>query len=274
MKFYLSMDMEGVTALPDYTYVDSSQHNYERGRRLMTQDANAVIASAFENGAAELTVNDSHSKMNNLIAEELHEEAMLITGGVKALSMVEGIDETYNGVFFAGYHARAGQKGVMSHTMIFGVRSVWINDMEVGELGLNAYVAGHFGVPVLMVAGDDCACREAEALIPNIVTAAVKESITRSAVKGLHPKKAQGLLREKTAEAIRNRDRVQPLTPPAAPLLKIEFTNYGEAELAALMPGAEIINGTTIVRFPAKDILEAYRAMLVMIELALQAKFR
>lgn len=274
MKFYLSMDMEGVTALPDYTYVDSSEHNYERGRRLMTQDANAVIASAFENGAAEFTVNDSHSKMNNLIAEELHEEARLITGGVKALSMVEGLDATYDGVFFAGYHARAGQKGVMSHTMIFGVRSMWINDTEVGELGLNAYVAGHFGVPMLMVAGDDCACREAEALIPNIVTAAVKESITRSAVKAQHPKKAQALLRGKTAEAIRNRGRVQPLTPPEAPLLKIEFTNYGEAELAALMPGAEIIPGTTIVQFAAKDILEAYRAMLVMIELALQAKFR
>lgn len=274
MKFYLSMDMEGVTALPDYTYVDSSEHNYEWGRRLMTQDANAVIEGAFGSGAVEFTVNDSHSKMNNLIAEDLHEEAMLITGGVKALSMVEGLDATYDGAFFAGYHARAGQKGVMSHAMIFGVRSMWINEVEVGELGLNAYVAGHFGVPVLMVAGDDCACREAEALIPNIVTAAVKESITRSAVKALHPKKAQALLRTKTAEAIRNRERILPLVPPESPELKIEFTNYGEAELAALMPGTDLIPGTTVVRFQAKDILEAYRAMLVMIELALQAKFR
>lgn len=274
MKFYLSMDMEGVTVLPDYTYVDSSEHNYERGRRLMTQDANAVIEGAFGSGAVEFTVNDSHSKMNNLIAEDLHEEAMLITGGVKALSMVEGLDATYDGAFFAGYHARAGQKGVMSHAMIFGVRSMWINEVEVGELGLNAYVAGHFGVPVLMVAGDDCACREAEALIPNIVTAAVKESITRSAVKALHPKKAQALLRTKTAEAIRNRERVLPLIPPESPELKIEFTNYGEAELAALMPGTDLIPGTSVVRFRAKDILEAYRAMLVMIELALQAKFR
>lgn len=274
MKFYLSMDMEGVTALPDYTYVDSAEHNYERGRRLMTQDANAILKGAFDIGAKEFIVNDSHSKMNNLIAEDLHEEAMLIIGGVKALSMVEGLDASYDGAFFAGYHARAGQRGVMSHAMIFGVRSMWINEVEIGELGLNAYVAGHFGVPVLMVAGDDCACREAEALILNVVTAAVKESLSRSAVKTLRPKKAQGLLREKTAEAIQNRHRVQPLTPPNVPELKIEFTNYGEAELAALMPGAQIIDGTTIVRFGAKDILEAYRAMLVMIELALQAKFR
>lgn len=273
MKFYLSMDMEGVTALPDYTYVDSAEHNYERGRRLMTKDANAVISSAFDHGAQEFVVNDSHSKMNNLIAEDLHEDALLITGGVKAFSMVEGLDASYDGAFFAGYHARAGQKGVMSHAMIFGVRSMWINETEIGELGLNAYVAGHFGVPVLMVAGDDCACREAEALIPNVVTAAVKESITRSAVKTLHPKKAQDLLVRQTAAAIENRRNVEPLVPPEKPLLRIEFTNYGEAELAAMMPGCEIEDGTTIVRFQAKDILEAYRAMLVMVELAMQAKF-
>lgn len=273
MKLYLSMDMEGVTALPDYTYVDSTENNYERGRRLMTADANAIIHSAFDHGATEFLVNDSHSKMNNLIAEDLHEEALLITGGVKAFSMVEGLDASYDGAFFAGYHARAGQKGVMSHAMVFAVRSMWINEVEVGELGINAYVAGYYGVPILMVAGDDCACREAEALIPNIVTAAVKESLTRSAVKTLHPKKAQQLLREKTKVAIENKANVQPLVPPDAPVLKMEFTNYGEAELAAMMPGCEMEAGTTIVRYQAKDIVEAYRAMLVMTELAMQAKF-
>lgn len=273
MKFYLSMDMEGVTALPDYTYVESEELNYERGRRLMTQDANAIITSAFQEGAENLLVNDSHSKMNNLIAEELHEDAWLITGGVKAYSMVEGLDASYTGAFFAGYHARAGQKGVMSHAMTFDVRSMWINDTEIGELGFNAYVAGYHGVPVLMVAGDDCACKEAEALIPNVVTAAVKESLTRSAVKTLHPKKAQALLKEKTREAIANRANVQPLSPPEAPILRIDFTNYGQAELAAMMPGCSIEEGSTIVRYQAKDILEAYRAMLVMVELAAQAKF-
>ncbi|CEG21962.1 D-aminopeptidase [Planococcus massiliensis] len=273
MKFYLSMDMEGVTALPDYTYVMSKEPNYERGRRLMTQDANAIIQGAYEQGAARFVINDSHSKMNNLIAEDLHEEAELITGGVKRLSMVEGLDSSFDGLLLAGYHARAGQKGVMSHAMVFAVRSMWINETEIGELGFNAYVAGHFGVPVLFVAGDDCACREAEALIPNVVTAAVKESITRSAVKTLHPKKAQQLLKEKTKEAIQNRGNVEPLVPPESPLLRIEFTNYGEAELAAMMPGCEIEEGTTVVRFQAKDILEAYRAMLVMTELADQAKF-
>lgn len=273
MKFYLSMDMEGVTVLPDYTYVNSSEANYERGRRLMTGDANAIIHGAFDAGAESFLVNDSHSKMNNLIAEDLHEEAELITGGVKAYSMVEGLDDSFSGAFFAGYHARAGQKGVMSHAMIFGVRSMWINDVEVGELGLNAYVAGFYGVPVLLVAGDDCACREAQALIPHVTTVAVKETLSRSAVKTLHPKKAQRLLREKTQQAIQQKQQVQPLVPPERPTLRIEFTNYGQAELAAMMPGTELEEGTTIVRYEAQNILEAYRAMLVMTELAMQAKF-
>lgn len=273
MKFYLSVDMEGITALPDYTYVDSKEQNYERGRRLMTAEANAVIRSAFESGAAAFTVNDSHSKMNNLIAEDLHEDAELITGGVKTYSMVEGLDEGYEGAFFAGYHARAGRKGVMAHSMIFGVRSMWINDTEIGELGFNAYVAGFYGVPVLLVAGDDRACREAEALIPGVVTAAVKESITRSAVKTLHPKKAQRLLAEKTKEAISKRSSIQPLVPPDSPVLKVEFTNYGQAELAAIMPGCVLDEEAPVVTYKAGDILEAYRAMVAMTELAMHAKF-
>lgn len=273
MNIYLSVDMEGITGLPDHTFVDSAKHNYERSRRIMTEEANAIIRSAFEKGADKVLVNDSHSKMNNLLVEDIHPDADLITGDLKPLSMVQSIDSTFEGAIFAGYHSRAGQPGVMSHSMIFGVRNMFINDVVIGELGFNAYVAGHFGVPVIMVAGDDGACREAEALIPGIVTAAVKQSISRSAVKTLHPTKAHALLAEKTGEAIAKRHTIQPLVPPKNPVLRIEFNNYGQAEWAALMPGCEIEPGTTIVKFEAKDIIEAYRAMLVMIELALQTKF-
>lgn len=273
MKLFVSVDMEGITGLPDETFVDSHRHNYERARRIMTEEANAIASSAFEKGVQEVLVNDSHSKMNNLLVEEMHPDVELITGEVKPLSMVQSLDETYTGVVFAGYHARAGQPGVMSHTMIFGVRNIFINDVVVGELGFNAYVAGHFGVPVLMVAGDDGACKEAEELIPGVVTAAVKKSISRSSVRTLHPKKAQVLLKEKMAEALEKRGEIKPLKAPDNPVMRIEFTNYGEAEWAAMMPGCVIEEGTTIVLYEAKDIVEAYRAMLVMTELAMQTKF-
>ncbi|PLR95199.1 M55 family metallopeptidase [Bacillus sp. T33-2] len=273
MKLYISVDMEGITGLVDHTQVDSSKHNYETGRTIMTAETNYVIESAFGNGCTEVIVNDSHSKMNNLIIEFLHPETQLITGDVKPLSMVQGLDDTFAGAVFVGYHARASMKGVMSHSMIFGVRHMYINDVAVGELGFNAYVAGHYGVPVIMVAGDDQAAYEAEELIPNVTTAVVKKSISRSAALSLTPDKAGKLLSEKTANAIENRHLVKPLVPPEKPLLRIEFANYGQAEWANLMPGTEIEEGTTIVRFQAKDILEAYQAMLVMTELAMRTSF-
>lgn len=273
MKLFVSVDMEGITGLPDETFVHSHQHNYERARRIMTEEANAIALAAFEEGVQEVLVNDSHSKMNNLLVEEMHPDVELITGEVKPLSMVQSLDESYTGVVFAGYHARAGQPGVMSHTMIFGVRNIFINDVVVGELGFNAYVAGYYDVPVLLVAGDDGACREAEELIPGVVTAAVKQSISRSSVRTMHPTKAQALLKVKMAEALEKRHEIKPLKAPDHPVMRIEFTNYGEAEWAAMMPGGVIEEGTTIVRYEAKDIIEAYRAMLVMTELAMQTKF-
>ncbi|PAE23144.1 M55 family metallopeptidase [Bacillus sp. 7894-2] len=273
MKLYLSVDMEGITGLADHTHVGSSKHNYERSRVIMTDEANHVVTAAFEEGCSEVIVNDSHSKMNNLLIERMHPETQLITGDVKPYSMVQGLDSSFTGAMFVGYHARASMKGVMSHSMIFGVRNMYINDHAIGEMGFNAYVAGYHGVPVLMVAGDDQAALEAEKLIPNVTTAVVKETISRSAVKSLTPAKAGLLLREKAAEALSKKELVKPLVPPENPVLKIEFANYGQAEWAALMPGAEIEENTTIVRYQAKDILEAYQAMLVMTELAMRTTF-
>ncbi|UOR13365.1 M55 family metallopeptidase [Halobacillus amylolyticus] len=273
MKLYISVDMEGVTGLPDATFVESTKHNYERGRKLMTDETNDVIQSAFDEKVSEIIVNDSHSKMNNLLVEYLHPEAQLITGDVKPFSMVQGLDHLYDGAIFVGYHARAGQRGVMSHSMTSAVRNFFIDEVVVGELGLNAYFAGYFGVPILMVAGDDMATQEAEKLIPNIVTAPVKETISRSAVKTLSPKKAGELLKRKTAEAIDKRSQIQPLVPPSHPTLRIEFANYGQAEWASLMPGTKMESNSTIVSFKAKDIREAYQAMLVMTELATRTTF-
>ncbi|MBM7703239.1 M55 family metallopeptidase [Metabacillus iocasae] len=273
MNLYMSVDMEGITGLVDHTQVDSSKHNYERSRAIMTGEANAVIQAAFDYGCSEVLVNDSHSQMNNLLIENLHPDTTLISGGAKPYSMVEGLDETCSAAIFVGYHARASMKGVMSHSMIFGVRHMYINDVVVGELGFNAYVAGYYGVPVIMVAGDDQAALEAESLIPNVTTAVVKETISRSVAKSLTPAKSAELLREKTVVALQNKEHVKPLVPPDHPTLRIEFANYGQAEWASLMPGTVLEEGTTIVRYEAKDILEAYRAMLVMTELAMRTTF-
>ncbi|WP_339146862.1 MULTISPECIES: M55 family metallopeptidase [unclassified Sutcliffiella] len=273
MNLYISVDMEGISGLVDHTHVDSRLHNYERGRKIMTQEANAVVTTAFEKGFKEVVVNDSHSKMNNILIEDLHPETKLITGDVKPFSMVQGLDDSFDAAIFVGYHARASMKGVMTHSMIFGVRNMYINDVQIGELGFNAYVAGFYGVPVIMVAGDDQTALEAESLIPGIHCAVVKEAASRSAAKSLTPIKAQELIKERTSMALDDIHTITPLLPPDHPTLRIEFANYGQAEWANLMPGTEIEPGTTIVKFQAKDIKEAYQAMLVMTELAMRTTF-
>lgn len=273
MKLFLSVDMEGITGLNDSTFVDSSQRNYRRGQEIMTQEANYVIESALKMGYTDIIVNDSHSKMNNILIEKLHPEAQLISGDVKPFSMVQGLDGSFDGAIFVGYHARAAQKGVLSHTMIFGVKNMYINDQVIGELGFNAFVAGYYNVPVLMVAGDDQAASEAEALIPNVTTAAVKKYVSRTSAICLTPEKSGQLLKEKTTYAIQNKGQVKPLIPPSHPVLKIEFVNHGQAEWAHLMPGTKLEEGTTIVSYQAQDIIEAYQAMIVMTELAMKASF-
>ena len=272
MKLYVSIDMEGITGIVDSTFVQAGKLNYERGRQFMTDEANHIIEAAFDAGFRKVMVNDSHSKMNNLLLERLNPEAQLIMGDVKPFSMVQGLDGTYDAAVFAGYHARSGKLGVLSHTMIFGARNMYINDVAVGELGFNAYVAGYYNVPVIMVAGDDGAAAEAEALIPGVGTAVVKRQVSRTAAVCLTPQKAGELLRSKVKEAVENLGLIKPLVPPANPILRIEFTNYGEAEWASLMPGTVREEGTT-VRYAAKDILEAYRAMLDMTELAMRTEF-
>ena len=272
MKFYLSVDMEGITGLVDDSFIDSSKRHYDRGQEMMTKEANHVIEAAFGSGCSAITVNDSHSKMNNLLFEKLHPEAKLISGDVKPFSMVQALDSTYEGMGMIGYHARAGTSGTMSHSMFHNVRNFYINDQVVGELGMNAYVAGYFGVPVLLVAGDDRAVLEAEQLIPNVTTAVVKETISRSSALLISPQKTEMILREQTEKAFKNRRNVEPLVPPGDVVLRIEFTNYGQAEWASLMPGVEIEKETT-VNYQAKNMLEAYQAMLVMTELASRTTF-
>src|SRR5690625_869349 len=273
MRLYLSVDMEGITGLPDYRFVSAQANHYERGCQIMTEEANAIIASAFKQGVNYLLVNDSHATMTNLKIEALHPEAEIITGGSKPFSMVQGLDESFTGAIFAGYHARAGQPGVMSHTITLFIRNIYVDDVLVGEIGLNAYVAGYYGVPVMLIAGDDQACLEAKQLMPHIMTAPVKQHVTRASTKSLTPTKSQQLLEEKVAEAVQAVDQMKPLTPPEQPTIRVEFANYGQAEYASLIPGSEIEQGTTIVRFQAKDIVEAYQTIVAMATLAGHATY-
>ena len=271
MKVYVSVDMEGIAGV-----VHEDQTNpldprcaaeYARFRRLMTAEANAAIAGALEAGASSVLVNDSHWNMRNLLAEELHEGAELVAGDPKPWSMMEGIDAGFDAVFFVGYHARAGTPhAILDHTYSDRVHDVRLNGRAVGEVGLNAALAGAHGVPVKLVTGDAALAAEAQDLLGDgVTTAVVKTAVGRQGARSLAPAVACRRIHEAAVKALRSRGKPFVIAPPVT--LEIDFAQTLHADLAATVPGAERIGGRTL-RYTHQDYREVFRAFRAMHNLA------
>jgi len=269
MKVFISADMEGVAGVVDkeHTLRDGKEH--ERARKLMTQEVNAAIEGALEAGAKQILVNDSHGTMRNIIPEDLNENAELITGSPKPLSMMQGIDSTFNAAFFVGYHAMRGTyHGILEHTYHSGVVSdVFFNGKRCGETGINAAVAGCFKVPVALVTGDKAVTDEARLLLGKVETVKVKEGVGRSAAKCLSPIKARSLIKAGAKNALSKVKSFKPLILNSPINLEAVFVNVGMADTAEMIPGVKRKDGRT-VSFIASDVLEAYKALNAMIALA------
>ena len=259
LKVFISVDMEGISGVIHWEDVSRSGKDYSLFRRLMTQEANAAVEGALKAGATEILVRDSHGSARNILPDLLHHEAVLLrdwSGG--PLSMMEGIDETFDAVIFIGYHARANTRNaVLDHTMTGAIYDVVLNGKKMPEAGINAFIAGNFGVPIALIAGDLAVCKQAKELFGNVETVAVKEGVGNAA-KMLHPIKAQDLIRKKTTEALKRLKDFKPfkLNPP----YKMEVTYKAEerAENASWIPGAKR-SGNTSVSFTSNDFMEVLK---------------
>lgn len=268
MKIYVSADLEGISGIThwDETGKEGGE-DYQRARRLMTREVNAAIEGALQAGAIEVVVNDSHGNMRNLLIEEVHPAARLISGSPKPFSMVEGLDASFGAAFFIGYHARAASRGVLSHTYTGSVAEYRVNGRVVGETGMNAAVAGEYGVPVVLVSGDSTVVEEARALLGPVETVAVKEYVARNAAASLPPEKVHALLREAARRAVERARDIQPFRVERPVEIQIRFTHSGLADAAELMPGALRV-GEVTVAYRAPDFLTAYRAGRALMALA------
>ena len=268
MRVYISVDMEGVAGV-----VHEDQTNpvdprcageYARFRALMTAEANAAVEGALDAGATRILVSDSHWFMRNILAEELHEAAELLSGDPKPRSMVEGIDGGFDAALFIGYHARAGTRhAILDHTDADRVHDVRLNGRPVGELGLNAALAGCYGVPVALASGDAALAAEATDLLgADVSTVVVKEAVSRHAAKCLAPELARRRIKEETAKALRRRRA--PFTVPAPVTIEIEFAQTIHADMAEICPGATRTGGRSVAythqQYP--EVFRAWRAML------------
>ena len=209
VKIFISVDMEGVSGVVHRDHTARDGQDYEMARRLMTLEANAAVEGAFEGGADEVVVNDSHGTLRSLLPELLDARARHIAGSPKPQSMMAGLDDSFDAALCVGYHARAGTQGILDHTLSGGMHDLRINGRSLGELGVNAGIAAYHGVPIVLVTGDTAATAQGTELIPDIEVASVKEPLTRHAANCLSPSAAQDLIRAKAqpSRGAADRDR-------------------------------------------------------------------
>lgn len=263
MKVFISCDMEGVAGIVDWAQCRPPGQAYEEGRALLLGEVNAAIDGAMAAGATEIFCNDSHGTMNNLNPADLHGRAAYIAGRHKPRYMMEGLDDSFDAVFFVGYHGSiSGEPSVLSHTYNPSVISrVSLNGVESGEAGINGLVALGHNVPVVLITGDHVTIAEAEPFYKDLQPVIVKGSITRFAAVQVHPEEARELIYAGAGAAVRRLGSA-PLPDIELPArLDVEFQTADMANVAAWVKGVTR-SGTRSVRIEGDDPLEVYQSFV------------
>lgn len=257
LKIYISADMEGVVGAVTGEQLGPGGFEYQRFREFMTAEVNAAIDAARAAGATEFVISDSHGNGQNLLIDKLPDDVTVIRSWPRELSMMAGIDESFDGVIFIGYHAStANTRGVRAHTMSSAnITSLRLNGMEMTEGSMAAAAAGHFGVPVIMISGDDVAVAENQVLIGDIEGAVVKWAKGFHSAETLTPEAAYEVIRTRTMSAINRIEEFQPYVLSTPIELELTLKNYTPVELLGYLPNVERINSHTI-RFTGEDIIE------------------
>lgn len=270
MRVYISIDIEGIACVVTRKDAWSDGGNFDNARRLMTGEANAAIEGAFAGGATEVVIADSHGPMDNLLPQDLHPDAWLIRGQNRAGCMMEGVEEGFGAAMLVGYHAMAGtQAAPLAHSFSGDVAALRLNGVVVGEMGFNSAYAGHFGVPVTMVSGDDKLAAEVAALLPWAERVIVKHGITYIAARNLTPPKAQQAIREGAKRAVQRAlaGEMKPLKLETPIRFEVEFKTPDCADRAGVVPGVERLSGTKLA-YTGATMVEINRAWMAMMRLS------
>lgn len=256
MKIFISADIEGVAGIVVPVHGQPGNLEYERARRLMTSEVNAAIAGAFDGGATEVLVNDSHGPQMNLLPELLDPRAEILLGRPKPGGMCAGLDSSFNAAFFTGYHAGAGRHGVLSHTINgFAFHAIRVNGIDCAEATLYGALAGSMGVPVALLTGDDQLMLQCADMFPGAKTVTVKHAIGQRAARSLSPEKACHAIRQGAEAAVRNLAACKPAVIEGPYRLEIDLTIAGIADQAAIIPGAERLTARTVA-FEAQSMAD------------------
>ncbi len=268
-KVFVSVDMEGIWGVVHGDQTSASSPEYAAARRWMAEDVNAVVAGLLEAGVTEIVVNDSHGSMRNIVADQLNPKVSLISGSPKPLSMMQGIDGTYDGVVLLGYHSRAGSsQAILDHTISGStIRAIRVNGQELPEMGLNGAIAGYYKVPVILLTGDSETCSQAHGLFgESLVTATVKEASGRYAARLLPAEEARKRLKDAAREAVASRGKREPFRLNGPYTFDVEFHNSGQSELPMLLPNVKR-TGPRAISFVSNDYIEGFKLLRAIIAL-------
>jgi len=261
LKVYIAADMEGIGGVSTWdVQADAKGREYEKFRRLMTEEVNAAVAGAFDAGASEVLVSDSHGDAQNIDVEALDKRAQLIRAWPRPLLMMQGIDNTFGAVVLIGYYAKQGQfPAVLAHNLVSQrIMEIKYNGNTMPDAGLAAAIAGEAGVPVVFVSGDQTVGQEMKRLLGPIETATVKQSIGFYAATMIHPEVAQRLIREGVKRGVERRGELKPFRSAHPVKLEVTFKQTVNAEVVSYLPAVERVSGDTIA-FTGRDMNEVAR---------------
>lgn len=265
MRVIIMSDMEGVSGIVRWKQVNAGEAFYEEGRRLYTEEINAVIRGARAGGAAEIVVMDCHGaggdySFNSLIPELLDPGCEWVVQN-QWTEYTAFLESGCDAALFVGMHAMAGTPdGVLSHTVSSSSwTNLWFNDRLVGETGINAALCGNWGCPVLLVTGDESTCREARELLGDgLVTVAVKKGLGRYGARQIPPSRARALIEEGAKSALANLNAVAPYDPGRPTRIRVEYAQPDSAVSVARKEGVRALDSRTILS-EASDWWQAWR---------------
>lgn len=257
LKIFISADMEGLVGAVTGDHLGPSGFEYNKFREIMTREVNAAIAAARAAGATEFVVADSHGNGENLLLDLLPQDILLVRSWPRPLGMMHGIDETFDGAILIGYHASTtNTEGVRAHTFSSGnYAAVRLNGVEVPEAVVSSAIAGHFGVPVIMISGDDAIMEEARSHLGDIEGAVLKWNHSFHSATTLMPEAAYRLIGEKVTAAMARIDDFEPYIMSTPIRLEITFKNYQPSQILSYLSIVDRIDSHT-VGFTGKDMVE------------------
>lgn len=257
LKVYISADMEGVVGVVTGDQLGPAGFEYGRFREFMTREVLAAIEAARTAGATEILISDSHGNGENLLIEMFPQDVTVVRSWPRPLMMMQGIDESFDAAILLGYHASThNPEGVRAHTISSArLADVRLNGRSVSEAGLSAAIAGHFGVPVVMISGDDAAVAEAQAMLGDIEGAVVKWNYSFHSARTMMPEAAYRLIAEKVQAALRRLDTFDPFVLDAPVTLEVRFKSYRPPQMLAYLPIVDRVDAHT-VRYVGDNMVE------------------